>query len=116
MLFWQPKKRGGESALNTARLIEQEFGDKFFKFMITRHPADIPGEIAGKGSNDSWAIREAKDKIIDGLKIPYERIIVSVFDVDTAAPPGVFWLPQSLLFDVGVSASLVISANSYFYQ
>jgi hypothetical protein len=84
------EERGGGSALNTARLIEHEFGDKFFKFMITRHPADIPGEIAGKGSNDSWAIREAKDKIIGGLKIPYERIIVSVFDVDTAVHPEFF--------------------------
>ena len=58
--------------------------------MISRHPAGIPGEIAGKGSNDSWAVKEVKNKIIDELKIPYERIVVSVFDVDTAVHPEFF--------------------------
>ncbi|MBI4919882.1 glycosyltransferase family 2 protein [Candidatus Azambacteria bacterium] len=77
------EESGGEAALKTAEEIEREFGDKFFKFLITVHPANIAGEIAGKGSNDGWAIKEAKNKIIDPLKIPYERIIVSCFDVDT---------------------------------
>jgi len=77
------EERGGETALNIAKEMEHEFGNKFFKFLITRHPADIAGEIAGKGSNESWAIKEVKNKIIDELQIPYERIIVSCFDVDT---------------------------------
>jgi hypothetical protein len=77
------EERGGETALNIAKEIEEEFGNKFFKFLTTRHPAEIAGEIAGKGSNDTWAIKEAKNKIIDELKIPYERIVVSIFDVDT---------------------------------
>ena len=58
------EERGGEFALNVSRAIERVFGDKFFKFMISRHPAGIPGEIAGKGSNDSWAVKEVKNKII----------------------------------------------------
>jgi len=77
------EERGGQEALDTAKAIEKEFGNNFFKFLITIHPANIPGEIVGKGSNDTWAIKEAKEKIIDELKIPYEKIIVSVFDVDT---------------------------------
>ncbi|MDP2638607.1 MAG: glycosyltransferase family 2 protein [Candidatus Azambacteria bacterium] len=77
------EERGGESALAVARAVEKEFGDKFFKFLITQHPANILGEIAGKGSNDFWAIKEAKEKIIDAMKIPYEKIVVSVFDVDS---------------------------------
>ena len=28
--------------------IEEEFKDKFFRFLTTRHPADIAGELAGK--------------------------------------------------------------------
>lgn len=77
------EERGKKEAQDVVCEIEREFGSKFFKFLITTHPANIAGEIAGKGSNDSWAIKEAKIKIIDDLKIPYERIIVSVFDVDT---------------------------------
>ncbi len=74
----------GNSASNIAETIGNEFGSGFFKFLITKHPANIAGEIAGKGSNDAWAIKEAKNKIIDELQIPYENIIVSVLDVDTA--------------------------------
>ncbi|MEK7178413.1 MAG: glycosyltransferase family 2 protein, partial [Patescibacteria group bacterium] len=77
------EERGDETALDIAKEMSHEFGNKFFKFLITKHPADIAGEIAGKGSNDSWAIKEVKSKIIDELKIPYEKIIVSCFDVDT---------------------------------
>ena len=84
------EERGGEAASNIAKEMEREFGNKFFKFLITKHPANIAGEIAGKGSNDSWAIKEVKSKIIDELQIPYERIIVSCFDVDTMVHPDFF--------------------------
>ncbi|MDO8743181.1 MAG: glycosyltransferase family 2 protein [Candidatus Azambacteria bacterium] len=84
------EEKGGAAALGIAQKMEQEFGDKFFKFLITTHPAEIAGEIAGKGSNDAWAIKEAKNKIIDALEIPYERIIVSCFDVDTMVHPDFF--------------------------
>src|SRR3989344_5517987 len=40
------------------------------------------GEIAGKGSNVAWAGNEVK-KMIDNLKIPYENILISSFDIDT---------------------------------
>ena len=76
-------EQSGEDALAIAAKIKEEFGGKFFKFLITTHPADTFGEIAGKGSNETWAIKETKNKVIDELKIPYEKIIVSVFDVDT---------------------------------
>lgn len=72
-----------------AKIIEKEFGHKFFKFLITRHPANIPGELAGKGSNESWAGKKAK-KLIDKLKIKYDKIICSVFDVDTCIHPQYF--------------------------
>lgn len=84
------EERGGISAALTAAEINKEFSGKFFKFLVTEHPADIAGEIAGKGSNDAWAIKEAKNKIIDELKIPYENIIVSILDVDTAVHPEFF--------------------------
>ncbi len=74
----------------TAETIEREFGDKFYKFMTTWHPANIPGEIAGKGANESWAARAAKEKIIDINGIGYDNIIFSSFDVDTAVFPKYF--------------------------
>ncbi len=84
------EKRVGEQAREVAQAIEKEFGDKFFRFLITVHPKDIPGELAGKGSNETWAGRIAKKEIIDSLKIPYENIIVSSFDIDTQVYPYYF--------------------------
>ena len=84
------EQRAGEKPLETAKKIQQEFGKKFFKFLITQHPADLVGEIAGKGSNDAWTSRKAKELIIDPLKIPYENVIVSSFDADTVVFPKYF--------------------------
>lgn len=77
------EERGGEEAKKVAKEIEKEFAKKFFQFLITTHPEDIPGEIAGKGSNCAWAIKKAKELIIDKLSLPYENVIVSNFDIDT---------------------------------
>jgi cellulose synthase/poly-beta-1,6-N-acetylglucosamine synthase-like glycosyltransferase len=84
------EERAGETARLTAEKIKQEFADKFFKFLVAVHPADIPGELAGKGSNETWAAKETKKFIIDPEKIPYENILVSVFDVDTQVPKNYF--------------------------
>ena len=82
--------RVGEQAQKVAKVIKKEFGNKFFRFLITTHPKDILGELAGKGSNETWAGRVAKKEIIDALKIPYENIIVSSFDIDTQVYPQYF--------------------------
>ncbi|MDP3052345.1 MAG: glycosyltransferase family 2 protein [bacterium] len=74
----------------TAQKIKGEFEKDFFKFLITCHPANLPGEIAGKGANETWAIKEAKKLIIDPLEIPYENILVSAFDIDTQIGPEYF--------------------------
>lgn len=83
ILVLATEERAGETGRETAAKIEKEFGNKFFKFLVTEHPANIPGEIPGKGSNESYAAEEVKKKLIDPLKINYENILVSVFDVDT---------------------------------
>jgi len=84
------EERAGGSAQIVAEKIQREFGDKFFKFLITVHPSNLPGEIPGKGSNQTWAAKEIKKIAIDPLKIPYENILVSVFDIDTQVLPEYF--------------------------
>ena len=74
----------------TVREIEKEFSKKLFRFLITWHPANIPGEIPGKGSNETFAAKEAKGKIIDPLGLPYENVIYSSFDIDTCVFPRYF--------------------------
>ena len=50
----------------------------------------LPGEIPGKGSNETWAALRAKEEIIDPCESTYEHVLVSVFDVDTQVFPEYF--------------------------
>jgi len=84
------EERAGQAAQKTAQTIKKEFGQYFYKFLITVHPQDIVGELAGKGANSTWAARQVKKEIIDPLKIPYQDIIVSCFDIDTQVYPQYF--------------------------
>jgi cellulose synthase/poly-beta-1,6-N-acetylglucosamine synthase-like glycosyltransferase len=81
---------GGEEAQEVARKMSEEYGDTFLKLFVTTHPAGIPGELAGKGSNQAWGTRRFKEAVIDPEGIPYEKIIVSVLDIDTNVLPGYF--------------------------
>lgn len=46
----------------------QEFAKKFRSIDFTSHPADIPGEAAGKGSNIGWAARKLSAKYSMGVR------------------------------------------------
>ena len=54
------------------------------------HPADLSGEIPGKGSNTAYAARIVKESIVDDRRIPYSHILVSNFDIDTVVFPEYF--------------------------
>ena len=84
------EEKGGDETKRVAETIEKEFNNKFFKLLVTCHPTNLPGEVAGKGSNETWGIIKSKESIIDTLKIPYENIIVSAFDADTVVLPKYF--------------------------
>ena len=83
------EERVKEHFLATAAEIEKEFGDRFLKLLVTVHPKDLPNEMPGKGSNINWAGHRAKE-VIDQLRIPYENVIVSSFDIDTCVHPHYF--------------------------
>ena len=83
------EQRAGENGKALCETMQQEFGNTFFRFVITVHPAGIPGEIAGKGSNEAWAGKKAQE-LIDALAIAHECVVVSVFDSDTRVPAGYF--------------------------
>ncbi len=84
------EERAGEKAKKIAKELEEKFAKKFLKILVTIHPKNLKGEIAGRGSNTAWAINEAKEKIIRPLEIPKENIMVSTFDIDTKPYPQYF--------------------------
>ncbi len=85
------EERAGSEAQKRAEIIQEEFKDSFKFFKITFHPDNIFGEIKGKGANQAWAIKEAKRDIIDKENIDYDKILVSVFDIDTIVYSGYFY-------------------------
>ncbi len=84
------EEKAGAQSKETLDRIEQEYARYFFKLITAVHPKDLPGETPGKGSNEAWIAKQAKETIIDPLRIPYERIIVSSFDIDTQIFPDYF--------------------------
>jgi cellulose synthase/poly-beta-1,6-N-acetylglucosamine synthase-like glycosyltransferase len=87
--------RAGDGARETARKLEKEFGGAgangtFGKFLVTHHPAGLPDEIPGKGSNEVWAGKQAMQEIITPMGIAREFVLVSVFDIDTQVFPEYF--------------------------
>ena len=84
------EERAGEAVRAMGARLEAEFKEAFHRFLVTVHPKDLPDEIPGKGSNEAWAGARAKEEIIDPGAIPYDRILVSVFDIDTQIYPEYF--------------------------
>lgn len=85
------EERGGEKARETARRIKEEYENKFAHLMVSVHPGNIEGELISKGANQAWAAKEAKQKLIDPLGLDYDKILVSVFDIDTVIAKGYFF-------------------------
>lgn len=81
------EERAGATAANLALDLQEKYSESFKYFYITKHPANLPGELAGKGSNIAYAAEEVRRKILNKDNIKYEDVIVSAFDIDTVIYP-----------------------------
>jgi len=70
--------------------LQQEFGQAFLALIGTRHPADIPGEVRGKSSNEAWAAKEAKRLFCDEMGFDIDAMTVTSCDADTLFHPRYF--------------------------
>src|SRR5690606_31875832 len=84
------EERAGEDERTLAYEMEQRYKDKFGHFLVTIHPADTPGELAGKGSNTHYALHQVHQQVIEPARIPHKDILVSIFDIDTVVYPDYF--------------------------
>lgn len=84
------EEREKDRVSKIAQKIKLEFGESFFKLLVTCHPDNIRGEIAGHGSNATWATKQVVKEIIGPMKIDAEKVIVSSFDIDCRVPKGYF--------------------------
>lgn len=66
------------------------YADRFRRVLVAIHPADLPGEIAGKSANLAWALRDTcRFLCTDASFAPY-RTVVTVMDADTLWHPAYF--------------------------
>lgn len=72
-----------------ARAMQDKYGERFMRFIVTIHPKDLPDEIPGKGSNLNWAGHYVLP-LLDEMRLSYDEAIVSSFDVDTIVHPQYF--------------------------
>lgn len=84
------EERAGEGARMVAERMQEKWGEVFGAFHVSAHPADIEGEIAGKGSNATWAAEDARRRVLDPHGIRYNHTLVSIFDIDTVVYPDYF--------------------------
>lgn len=80
------EERGGEEIEKTVLELEKEYKGVFKKFMLVKHPKDLPGEVIGKGPNLTYAGKFLTDEI-EKLKIPIENVIVTSLDSDNRMAP-----------------------------
>lgn len=77
-------------AAGKAAALQEKFGDRFMLFFPTFHPPDIPGEIKGKSSNEAWAARIAKRRLVDEMGYDLDLLTVTSCDADTQFPPNYY--------------------------
>jgi hypothetical protein len=82
--------------------LRKQFLDKFLDISVSIHPSNIPGEVAGKGSNVGWGARwlverefmsvtsdfddddDEEDRVIRSRSTAVPEGILTVMDADTA--------------------------------
>lgn len=80
------EEREEKHFLEVVKTIEQEYAGVFYDILHTVHPANIEGEIAGKGANLNWSGHRVQE-YIDAKGWAYEDVVVTAFDIDTVADP-----------------------------
>jgi len=78
------EERAGAEPWENAIHLSDLYKNKFFHFIVTRHPDNLPGEIKVKGANATWGAKMLRD-FVDSRKIEHNHVVISCFDADTCA-------------------------------
>ena len=76
------ERESGDEKIERVNRAIKEFREELFDIFYTVHPDGIVGELKGKSANTHW-MGEKLQEYIDQKGIPYDNIVVSVFDGDT---------------------------------
>jgi cellulose synthase/poly-beta-1,6-N-acetylglucosamine synthase-like glycosyltransferase len=89
VLVLATEERDALHASEVAAALREKYAHLFRAFLVTEHPADLPGEMRGKGPNARWGAQELAAWAHDE-QIPFEHVIVTTADADTRFPAQYF--------------------------
>ncbi|MBQ3445278.1 S8 family serine peptidase [Candidatus Saccharibacteria bacterium] len=75
------EERGGLEMEKTAQELKKKYAGVFYDFTLVKHPANLPGEVIGKGPNLTYAGQKMAEYVRE-RKLPVENIIVTTLDSD----------------------------------
>ena len=75
------EERGGEAIEKTAQKLAEKYKGVFKDFLLVKHPANIPGEVIGKGPNLTYAGYKVAE-YFEEHNLPIETTIVTSLDSD----------------------------------
>ncbi len=79
-----------KDARTKAQMLLGQNKSKFFLLKATFHPSGLPGESAGKGVNETWAVRHVRRELVESLGLNPDSIVVTVCDADSIVHPHYF--------------------------
>jgi len=80
------EERALARAKTNIKVLKKRYGNRFFKFIATIHPKDLPNENKVKSANTTYAVKQT-EKFLKKEGIKPERVIVSALDCDTRVHP-----------------------------
>ena len=83
------EERGGEAAKATVASAKKDFEGKFADLLTVEHPANLPDEVIGKGSNITFAGRHFAE-YIKKQGIDPDNVIITTLDCDNQPSPKYF--------------------------
>jgi hypothetical protein len=90
VILGQELRAGRENNQKTIDYFSQKYKNIFGQLLFTEHPPDLPGETAGKHSNERFAALYYKKHFIDTKKYSIDNLTLTSCDVDTLFHPKYF--------------------------
>ncbi len=92
VILAQEARAGQENNQKTINYFQKKYKSVFGSLTFTEHPSNLPGEIAGKHTNEAWAAKYFKKNYFNNknFKLKIENCTLTSCDVDTIFHPKYF--------------------------
>jgi len=92
VILAQEARAGEENNQKTINYFQKKYKSVFGSLNFTEHPSNLPGEIAGKHTNEAWAAKYFKKHYLNNVnrRLKIEYCTLTSCDVDTIFHPKYF--------------------------